>query len=163
MLLLHQLPAGSISIPVSPVSFPSLSTLPVPNSILLSLLASLVLLSFVRAVFLCLRKNVGKQGHPQSRTHVDEKTGEAVGAPSQRPSLWAWAPLTWANLPSVSLALPVSLTVAGNSTMGKGVGLQQQRKPVEAPTQTWQQQARGRRGGLTFESPGTNTLNSFLA
>jgi hypothetical protein len=135
----------SFSFPAISISFPSNS------SIFLATLASLVLLSFIRAAFLCLRKNSGKQRGPQSQVPVDEKTMGAAGATPGPRSPWAAALPTWDALPS--LTLPVSFTVAETSTIGKGVGMQ--KKPAESHAQDWRPLIKSRRGGPAFESPRT--------
>jgi hypothetical protein len=114
------------------------------------LLASIVLLSFIRAAFLCFRKNIGKERH-QSQAPVEEKTIRSIEGTPQRRSSWASALPTWDALPS--LTLPVSFTVAETSTIGKGVGMR--KKPAEPPAQNWHQPPRIRRGGPAFESPCT--------
>lgn len=151
MLLLRQFPAASMPMSMSSVSFPSLATsLPSNSSVLLSLLASLVLLSFIRAAFLCLRTTVGKQTQPQSQVQVQGKSTEKEQETRQQRSSWAWGLLTWDSLPAVTLTLPVSLTIVDNNTNGRGVGMQEKRE--ERPNQGWQP-PRSRRGGPAFESP----------
>ncbi|RDB17391.1 hypothetical protein Hypma_001680 [Hypsizygus marmoreus] len=144
MMLLRQFPASSMS--MTGIAFPSLpDSLPSNSSVLLSLLASIVLLSFIRATFLCLRTNVSKQPQ-QSQVTVPEKTVQRSEEPRQRRSSWAWGLLTWDSLPT----LPVSLAMSETESNGRGVGLQSKR--VEGPTQNWQQ-PRVRRSGPAFESP----------
>ncbi|KAG6827716.1 hypothetical protein H0H92_010689 [Tricholoma furcatifolium] len=139
MMLLRQLPAGPVSI-----SFPSLAdSLPSNSSILLSLLASLVVLSFIRAACLYLRSNTGTQKQQQAQVQVQEKAADHVEE-SRKRSSWAWGLLRWDRLPS----LPVSLTIPRNETNGVGVGMQEKR-PLPQP---WQP-VRGRRGGPAFETP----------
>jgi len=155
MLLLRQLPAGSVSMSLTSFSFPTLSVkLPSNSSILLSLLASLVLLSFIRAALLCFRKNTGKPHHQQPQPPVDEKTSRAMGGTPQRQSSWGLGLPTWDALPS--LTLPLSFTLAETSTIGKGVGMQ--KKPVQLPAPDWYPPMRGRRSGPAFEPPRTCTL-----
>jgi hypothetical protein len=154
MLLLRQFPASSTSL--TPFSFPLSITPPSNSSILLSLLASIVLLSFIRAAFLCFRKNIGKQRHQQSQAPVDDKTIRVLAGTPQRLSSWASGLPTWDALPS--LTLPVSFTVAETSTIGKGVGMR--KKPAELPAQDWVQPVRVRRGSPAFESPRMYTSSS---
>ncbi|KAF8064981.1 hypothetical protein FPV67DRAFT_1500964 [Lyophyllum atratum] len=149
MMLLRQLPTSSMSMSMSSMSFPSLTeALPSNSSVFLSFLASLVLLSFVRAAFLCLRTNVGSKAQQQVHVQVEGKSVERPQESRPRRSSWAWGLLTWDSLPAVSL--PVSLTMAQNDSNGRGVGMQQKRSQV--PIQPWQP-ARSRRGGPAFETP----------
>jgi hypothetical protein len=135
-------------------SFPAISiSLPSNSSVFLALLASIVLLSFIQAAFLCLRKNYGKQRHSQSQAPIDEKPIGTVGGTPQRRLSWAAALPTWDALPS--LTLPVSFTVAETSTIGKGVGMQ--KKLVEPPAQDWHQRSKSRKSGPAFETPRTYT------
>ncbi|KAG5730439.1 hypothetical protein E4T56_gene15768, partial [Termitomyces sp. T112] len=142
MMLLRQLPSSSMSI--SSMSLPSLAhSLPSNSSVLLSLLASFVLLSFVRVAFLCFSKYIGTQPQKQAQIQVEGKAADSSEGSRQHRSPWPWRRFTWGSLPS----LPVSLAVPGNETHGKGVGMQEKRSP-----QPWQT-VRGRRGGPTFETP----------
>ncbi|KAF8225738.1 hypothetical protein L208DRAFT_1408115 [Tricholoma matsutake] len=150
MLLLRQLPASSIPLSLSSFSSPFSITAPSNSSIFLSLLASIVLLSFIRAAFLYFRKCIGKQPHQQSQVPVDEKTIRVEGAPQrQQRSSWASTLPTWDALPN--LTLPVSFTVTETRMIGKGVGLR--KKTSEPPAQEWQPPTRIRRSGPAFESP----------
>lgn len=149
MSLLRQLPTGSITMSISSMSSSwSSYILPSNSSLLLSLLASLVVLSFIRAAFLCLRTNVGKQSQQRIQVQVEEKAAQQLEQPRQQRSSWAWGLLTWDSLPTVSL--PVSLKMVETDSNGRGVGLQKRR--TEAPVQQWQQ-TRSRRGGPAFETP----------
>ncbi|KAF9460381.1 hypothetical protein BDZ94DRAFT_1238466 [Collybia nuda] len=146
MMLIRQLPAGSMTMSMPSFSFPSFpGSLPSKSSLLLSLLASVVLLSFIRAAVLCLRTNVSKQ--PQQLIQTSQEKQESTGQEEtrQRRSSWAWGFISWENLP---LALPVSLTTVENTTNGRGVGLQDKRREQ---IQSWQPTVR--RGGPAFESP----------
>ncbi|GLB39683.1 hypothetical protein LshimejAT787_0701930 [Lyophyllum shimeji] len=149
MMLLRQIPTSSMSVSVSSISFAPLgNAIPSYSSILLSLLASLVLLSFVRAAFLCLRSSVGNKAQQQVQVQVEGKSGERQEESRQRRTSWAWGLLTLERLPTFSL--PVSLTMGQSDSNGRGVGMQQKR--AEAPSQPWQP-PRSRRGGPTFETP----------
>lgn len=151
MMLIRQLPAGSMTMSLSSISLPSFpGSLPSKSSFLLSLLASVVLLSFIRAAVLCLRTNVAKQ--PQQLVQALPEKKESTGSEKtrQRRSSWAWGLISWESLP---LTLPVSLTMAENNTNGRGVGLQEKRRDQ---SQSWQ--PRVRRGGPAFESPSTYHL-----
>ncbi|KAF5384220.1 hypothetical protein D9615_003457 [Tricholomella constricta] len=149
MMLLRQLPTGSMSMSMPSMSFSwSSLILPSNSSILLSLLASLVVLSFVRAALLCLRTNVAKQSQQQIEVQGEGKEAEPPRQQRQQRLSWAWGLFTWDSLPTVSL--PVSLTMVESDSNGRGVGMQ--RKPVESMTQRWQP-TRSKRGGPAFETP----------
>jgi len=149
MMLLHKLPTSSISFSMSTVFFPTLpDSLPSNTSILLSLLATLVILSFVRAALLCFRPNTGKQVQQPTQTQAEAKAAEQSESTIQRRSSRAWGLLIWDNLRTISL--PISLTMAEKETAGKGIGLQGKRPA--APSQPWQP-VRSKRGGPAFETP----------
>jgi len=136
------------------ISVPSFGFLPqrLPSytSILLSLLASLVFLFFIRAAFLCLRHSLQKKMVQYPQAQVEEKTTGEMEAPRQRRSSWTWGLLSWESISSVSLGLPVTLTAVDKETIGRGVGMKQRQE--ERPVQRWQHQ-RVRRGGPAFETP----------
>ncbi|KAG6872563.1 hypothetical protein C0995_008836 [Termitomyces sp. Mi166 len=126
------------------MSLPSLAhSLPSNSSILLSLLASIVLLSTVRVVFLHLGNYIGSRPQKQVQAQAEGNAADSPEGSRQHRSSWPWRQLSWDSLPS----LPVSLAVPGNESHGKGVGMQEKRPP-----QPWQT-VRGRRGGPMFETP----------
>ncbi|KIJ99711.1 hypothetical protein K443DRAFT_132947 [Laccaria amethystina LaAM-08-1] len=133
-MMLLRLPSSMVSI--SQVDL-TLSTLPSASSILLSLLASLVLLAFIRAAFLFMRSQPSPL-KPGPRPQEDQKL------PSRPQSSFGWGLIRWDSLP----ALPLSLAAASASIKGSGVGMG---AGVATGKSAWRQQNRG--PGPTFEHP----------
>lgn len=149
MLLLRQLPAAPMSMPVPPISFDS-DRLPSCTSVFLSLLATLVLVSFVRAALLCLRGNVDSKLLQQSQVQVVEKAVERSDDAKQRPGSWKWSLSSWKAVSVPSLSLPLSLAPIDKDSVRRGVGMQG--KSETRRHEHWPA-PRVRKGGPTFETP----------
>lgn len=115
----------------------TLSTLPSASSTLLSLLASLVLLAFIRAAFLFMRSQPSPL-KPGPGPQEDQKLR------SRPQSSFGWGLITWDSLP----APPLSLAAASALIIGNGVGMG---VGVATGKSSWQHQ--NRVPGPTFEHP----------
>jgi hypothetical protein len=156
MLLLRQLPTNSMST-ISSIRFPSFDAVTFPSytSILLSLLASLVLVSFIRAAALCLRGNISKRPQQQqsTTTQTEVKSAPSPQIAERRRSTWSWSLPKWDSLSAVKFSLPVSLDALEKESFGKGVGLQRQRRE-EKRKDIWQPpRLRRNAAGPAFQTP----------
>ncbi|TFK31552.1 hypothetical protein BDQ12DRAFT_729459 [Crucibulum laeve] len=133
-------------------------SLSVPSSsILLSLLASVVLLAAIRAAVIYLRpQGPAHEQHSeklilaQEQGHHPLKGSEGGNTGSERPtSSWGWGFLTWESLP----ALPVSLTMSEHGAKGRGVGLGAGSMLAKQQQQTQNMQQQWQRRGPAFERP----------
>ncbi|KAJ3575668.1 hypothetical protein NP233_g949 [Leucocoprinus birnbaumii] len=128
---------------MSTVSFPISSH----SSILLSLLASVFLLAFIRAALLFLRARTSSSSEKQALVHAQQQKNVEQQSPAPSPSSsssWRLGFFTWESLPT----LPVSLKLNENDMKGRGVGFV---PPSQRPAaQPWQP---GRRSGPAFEHP----------
>ncbi|KAF6746010.1 hypothetical protein DFP72DRAFT_1050974 [Ephemerocybe angulata] len=179
MLLKVRLPSSIPPIPKMSLSMTdvdlTLSALPSSSTILLSMVAVFVLLSFVRALFIGLREHLAfvrtrKANNntsfvsvsttapaPSSTTSTSSpsekaSTGTAAVAPPRPRSSWLWGLVKWDTLP----AFPVDVTTAASPrahlAIGSGAGVMGEKWPQ-------MQQANARRApvvrgpGPAFERP----------
>lgn len=116
------------------------------SSILLSLLASLVVLSAIRAAFLYLRPHALVEKQQAQKLVLVKEKGQNENTSRPRTSSWCWGLLTWESLPTLPVSLKMPDDMKGRGVLSSGGSVEQKQHQLQP---AWNQNRRG----PAFERP----------